>query len=62
MPTVFLYVDKDEVEVMARMVSDDGLVGDLREVVKPGETFWGWTYQELRDLGTGEHDIEERAE
>lgn len=38
----------------------EGLVGDaahLSQVVSPGETFYGITYEELSRLPDGEHDL-----
>ena len=43
--------------VMARMEGDDGTIGDLEQVVRPGGQFMGRDFEALKQLGDGEHDI-----
>ena len=58
---VFLAVYPEEkvIEVRARAEGEGGMVGDLNEEVHPGESFLGWTYDELLRLGDGEHILQE---
>lgn len=61
--TVFLTVDKDAgtVHVQAR-AEGDGAVGDLVREIKPGESFLGWSYDELVKLGDGQHELEAKGQ
>lgn len=52
---------EDMVEVQMRVESDVGDTGDASVEVTPGDTFFGWTYAELRALGDGEHTLEAKS-
>lgn len=39
-----------------------GMLGDFVETIKPGDTFLGHSFADIKALGEGEHDIEEKAE
>ncbi len=41
-------------------VEDFGMSGDIRNVIKPGEDFFGYTFAEIAALGDGEHNIDEK--
>ena len=44
----------DREEVVIRFGANrDGTCADGRALVRPGETAWGWTYEELRRQGGG---------
>lgn len=45
------------VHVMVR-AQTGATVGDMTEHVRPGDTFLGHSYDELRALGEGAHDIQ----
>ena len=51
---IFIRMGVDEVIVMAR-AEGVGCVGDLRQIVKKGETFGKLTYEDLINMGEGEH-------
>jgi hypothetical protein len=53
---VHVIVRDESVEVIAR-AEGDGLVGDMRHEVGSGEKFLGKTYEQWRELGTGQHTI-----
>jgi len=52
---------KDVVGISARAEGPGRTRGDLRTEVRPGGSFLGWSYDELRALGTGNHDLEPKA-
>lgn len=57
---VFLSHYPGMVFVQAR-AEGDGIVGDMHLECRPGEgSFLGWTYEELRALAPGGHDLEDR--
>jgi hypothetical protein len=51
---IYISVSKnsDEIEVRARAESP-GIIGDMIEVIKPGESFEELSYDELRAHGNG---------
>jgi hypothetical protein len=63
--TVYLFCDAEaqEVMLMAPADSPDGRVkGNMLEFVRPGGEFLGHSYEELRALGNGRHDLALPAE
>ncbi len=57
--TVFLNFDSDSIVVTALAESlEDDVLGDMWETVRPGGQFLGYSYDELRALGEGKHDLE----
>lgn len=46
--------------VLIRRISSGAIKGFIEHFVNPGETYQGWTYQELRDLKGGFHDLKSR--
>jgi hypothetical protein len=59
---VHLIIKDGIVHLLIRAESDDGtILGDGHTSVRAGETFDGWTYEELLALGDGEHDIEQKS-
>jgi len=45
--------------LLVRMrVTGEGIVGDMAEVVGPGGSTFGLTYDEVRALGYGAHDMD----
>lgn len=51
-----------EVRIQARAESEDGrTLGDLTQEVGPGEGFAGHTFEELKALGDGGHDLEPKG-
>lgn len=59
--TVFLSDAGDGILVMARP-EGEGVVGDLVVKVSEGQSFMGWSFDELKALGEGEHEIEPKRE
>lgn len=51
-----------DVQILARMEGDNGMVGQFSHLVRDGELFLGWTVAELLELGDGEHEIEDKAQ
>jgi len=50
----FFFVAADGViELRARAEGDEGLVGDMFAEIRPGESFYGLSYDALRDAGDG---------
>jgi hypothetical protein len=47
------------VELIARMEGEGGLVGDFRDVVRPGESFYGLSYSRLVRARSGSFVIGE---
>ena len=64
MTTVYLGCDakKRSVLVLARLNGPGQARGHVRLSVKPGQTFWGYTYDELMKLGNGSHDLKPKEE
>jgi hypothetical protein len=61
---VFLSVspESDEVFVMATMLSDDSppVRGHFRYSVRAGGGLFGFSFEELKALGNGAHELEHR--
>jgi hypothetical protein len=55
--TVWLVVEPEAVYVKANAAFPGGGRGVLREVVRPGEAFFNLTYDALRQMGTGRHEL-----
>jgi hypothetical protein len=48
----------DEITVRIPVEDEEiGLVSRIIRVLKPGEGYSPWTYDELKSLGTGEHEV-----
>ena len=63
--TAYLFCDRESqgVQVLVPLVSEDGLTkGKIIKVVRPGEDFHGYGFEELMRLGNGKHELMERAE
>ncbi len=61
---VFLFVSSVEEVIMlsAPARSEDGRTrGTLRAFIHPGEDFHGYTYEELKTMGAGEHFLEPKS-
>ncbi len=54
---VHAVVKSSSVDVYARAEGDGGLVGDMFVEVLPGNKLLGLTYDEWRELGSGQHEI-----
>ena len=58
---VWLSCYPGEMLVLCPAVSEDGgTEAMLRKVVRPGQNFYGYGYEELRRLGDGKHVLEDR--
>jgi hypothetical protein len=44
-------------KVIVRIQTKGSTRGDLSHIVYPGRTWQGWSYEELWDLGAGDHKI-----
>ena len=53
---IYLTLEKDHILVSAR-AEGDGMLGDIFEEVRPGESFWGLSYEDLRNHGSGELEM-----
>lgn len=62
--TVFVTLSEEDgsVTVLARAEGPGGIVGDMRQVIEPGESFLGYSYEEWQEGGSGRRDVEPRAE
>ncbi len=62
--TISLIVFPTRVEILARLEDPvTGTIGDLRHVLHQGRTgsWHGYTYDQLHALGTGQHQLTNRA-
>ena len=50
--------DSNEIRVQARFEGDGDMIGDMMQVVQPGESFGGVSFEQLSKLGPGEHEID----
>lgn len=50
--------DPEELIVRVRIRAKSATRGDLFHLVYPGRTWEGWSYEELWNLGAGDHKIE----
>lgn len=55
--TFYLTLTPDGVFVQVR-AEGDGIVGDATRLVRPGETFFDLSYEQLFALGDGEHSLD----
>lgn len=59
--TLFIVLLDDSLEI--RLPSPPGpILADFRTKVRPGESFAGYSYQSLRRLGSGRHDLPDPPE
>ena len=59
MAKMFISFDPNSAAIFVQMrAEDDGIVGDLHDVVEPGGGFGKLTYDDLRKLGPGAHDVD----
>jgi hypothetical protein len=58
--TVYLNVQPDSVLVQLPPAEADGVTADADAFIEPGEKFMGYTFEELKALGSGEHRITPR--
>jgi hypothetical protein len=59
--TVYLFCNHEDrgVQVILPIVSEDGRTrGKGVDIIRPGDDFFGHTYEDLIRLGDGEHEIE----
>jgi hypothetical protein len=54
---VYIHHEGERIVIMARAEGPGGLIGDLIHDVLPGESWGDLSYEELRQLGEGEHDV-----
>ena len=54
---IAILTDSDEIEVRVRAEGPDGMIGDALRVVRPCESAFGKTYDELMKYGNGLHDL-----
>jgi hypothetical protein len=60
--TIYLSCYAGEVVVQCPVLSaDGGTEGMLRQVVRPREDFYGYSYDALRTMGDGRHDLDVKA-
>jgi hypothetical protein len=45
------------VHVQARLQGEGGTIGDMSHEVRPGESFFGWSAEELKALGQGRQEL-----
>lgn len=55
--TVWLYVDPEYVSIKANMPLPSGGGGVFRLRVLPGQNFRHYTYDQLRQMGNGRHEL-----
>jgi hypothetical protein len=48
----------EEIVVEARLEGDGGMIGDMSQVVRPGDSFGSISFEELSELGSGEHELD----
>ena len=61
--TVFVSCDSkaEVISVRKRLTSPGGQVGHIADIIRPGESFEGHSYEDLLRLGDGEHELSPRA-
>ena len=58
MEAVVRFLDDKTVLVQARSESEDGsTAGDVRRVLRAGDSVWGYSYEQWREMGDGSHEI-----
>jgi len=60
MPIASIAVEKTVIHIQIRMGGPGGIVGDTYQAVHPGESYLGYTFEELKEMGTGSHDLKKR--
>ena len=59
MEAVVRFVDDKTVLVQSRSESQDGSPpGDVSRELRAGESVWGYSYEQWREMGEGSHEIE----
>ena len=58
--TVSLVLPPDAVRLFQRVEGPGGSLGDVALELRPGDSFAGWAYADLRALGGGAHEITPR--
>jgi len=59
--TIYLTIQDDgKLLIQAFATNEEGDLADLVREIGPGQEFLGWTFEELKALGEGEHTIDER--
>jgi hypothetical protein len=54
-----IHITREPEKVIVRIRAKGGSTrGDLSHLVYPGRTWQGWSYEELWNLGPGDHNIE----
>ena len=52
------FVDDKTVSVQSRSESKDGsTAGDVWRELRAGDSVWGYSYEQWREMGEGSHDI-----
>ena len=58
MEVVVRFVDDKTVSVQSRSESQDGSpAGDVSRELRAGESVWGYSYEQWREMGEGSHEI-----
>ena len=58
MEAVVRFVDDKTVLVQSRSESKDGsAAGDVCRELRAGDSVWGYSYEQLREMGEGSHEI-----
>lgn len=52
---------ENHILIQGSEIINDG-IAEIRDTIKPEETYAGYTYDELRGFGNGRHILESRAE
>jgi hypothetical protein len=55
--SLFRKPDEEEILLQGRAEGPGKTLGDLVEVIRPGDVVLGWTYEEIRALGNCMHDL-----
>ena len=61
MIVVFLIVERGFVSVRLPRTEGDAQACFSQDVL-PGQSFAGWSFEELQELGSGRHELEDRSE
>lgn len=59
---MFVSVFEDRVLLAARVTGPGGIVGDVLQEVRPGGSYQGWSFEELRLLVNGQHEIGQKED
>lgn len=52
-----IIIKREPEKVIVRVRAKGAARGDLSHIIYPGRTWQGWSYEELWDLGSGDHTI-----